>query len=158
MLLVPSKVMAGWNLAFPTTLLRIVSLFDFAKADGYGLPKNIYYMNAFIYKRWLFLCVFIIFSILSVSLYWFGLAMIFNKWFKCAFLFSLWPMTFHLSVLWLAVSAYSALGGTYTNASSHTIFLVFFSIHFFFFFHKNFILQIFKNNHRVALFLFSSPP
>lgn len=48
-------------------------------------------------------------------LVWFWLWFL-NEWFKCAFLFSLWPMTYHLSVLWLAVSAYSALGGTYLIA------------------------------------------
>lgn len=79
-------------------------------------------------------------------LVWFWL-WFFNEWFKCAFLFSLWPMTYHLSVLWLAVSAYSALGGTYLIAFQSPLlqllillfsssFLLAFSSFLFFFFNQ----------------------
>lgn len=69
-----------------------------------------------------YFCMSLFFHIIcEFLLVWFWL-WFFNEWFKCAFLFSLWPMTYHLSVLWLAVSAYSALGGTYLIAfQSHLV-------------------------------------
>lgn len=89
-------------------------------------------------------------------LVWFWL-WFFNEWFKCAFLFSLWPMTYHLSVLWLAVSAYSALGGTYLIAFQSPllqllILFIFFLLppgFFFFFF-------FFLNQIRCSILLFHS--
>lgn len=98
-----------------------------------------------------YFCVSLFFHIIcEFLLVWFWL-WFFNEWFKCAFLFSLWPMTYHLSVLWLAVSAYSALGGTYLIAfQSHLVqllillfsssFLLFFLFFFSLFFLIKFII------------------
>lgn len=96
-------------------------------------------------------------------LVWFWL-WFFNEWFKCAFLFSLWPMTYHLSVLWLAVSAYSALGGTYLIAfqipllqllillfSSSFLLVFFFFFSWFLFFFLNQIRRSILLSHSVSL-------